>query len=83
MQKSNGKYLIEPDREKAIGMAFDEARAGDIVLLAGKGHEDYQVLADKTLAWDDRRVAQQELRKRGLMHRPNGQGPAQGSNTYE
>jgi UDP-N-acetylmuramoyl-L-alanyl-D-glutamate--2,6-diaminopimelate ligase len=47
-------------------MAFDEARAGDLVLLAGKGHEDYQVLADKTLAWDDRRVAQQELRKRGF-----------------
>ncbi len=66
LQKSNGKYLIEPDREKAIGLAFDEARAGDIVLLAGKGHEDYQVLADKTLPWDDRRVAQQELRKRGF-----------------
>src|SRR5882724_4294659 len=66
LQKSNGKYLIEPDREKAIGLAFDEARAGDIVLLAGKGHEDYQVLADKTLSWDDRAVAQQELRKRGF-----------------
>ena len=66
LQKSNGKYLIEPDREKAIGLAFDEARAGDIVLLAGKGHEDYQVLADKTLPWDDRAVAQQELRKRGF-----------------
>ena len=66
LQKSNGKYLIEQDREKAIGMAFEEARAGDLVLLAGKGHEDYQVLADKTLDWDDRRVAQLELRKRGF-----------------
>ena len=66
MQKSNGKYLIEQDREKAIGIAFDEARAGDLVLLAGKGHEDYQILADKTLPWDDRKVAQQELRKRGF-----------------
>jgi UDP-N-acetylmuramoyl-L-alanyl-D-glutamate--2,6-diaminopimelate ligase len=47
-------------------MAFDEARAGDLVLLAGKGHEDYQVLAEKTLDWDDRTVAQQELRKRGF-----------------
>src|SRR6266403_1001640 len=64
LQKSNGKYLIEPDREKAIGLAFDEAREGDIVLLAGKGHEDYQVLADKTLTWDDRSVAQQALRQR-------------------
>src|SRR5207244_8965717 len=34
MQKSGGKYLIEPDREKAISMAIDEAREGDIVLLA-------------------------------------------------
>jgi UDP-N-acetylmuramoyl-L-alanyl-D-glutamate--2,6-diaminopimelate ligase len=66
LQKSNGKYLIEPDREKAIGLAFDEARAGDMVLLAGKGHEDYQVLGDKTLPWDDRQVARQELCKRGF-----------------
>jgi len=66
MQKSNGKYLIEPDREKAVGLAIDEARAGDIVLLAGKGHEDYQVLADRTLPWDDHTIAQQELRRRGF-----------------
>ena len=66
LQKSNGKYSIEPDREKAIGLALDEARAGDMVLLAGKGHEDYQVLADRTLPWDDRGVAEQELRKRGF-----------------
>ena len=66
LQKSRGKYLIEPDREKAIGIAFDEARAGDLVLLAGKGHEDYQILADRTLPWDDRNVAQQALRARGF-----------------
>jgi UDP-N-acetylmuramoyl-L-alanyl-D-glutamate--2,6-diaminopimelate ligase len=66
LQKSRGRYLIEPDREKAIGMAFDEARAGDLVLLAGKGHEDYQILADRTLPWDDRKVAQQALRERGF-----------------
>jgi UDP-N-acetylmuramoyl-L-alanyl-D-glutamate--2,6-diaminopimelate ligase len=66
LQKSSGKYLIEPDRERAIGVAFDEARAGDIVLLAGKGHEDYQVLAERTLPWDDRKVAKQELRLRGF-----------------
>jgi UDP-N-acetylmuramyl tripeptide synthase len=66
LQKSAGKYLIEPDREKAIGLAFDEARAGDIVLLAGKGHEDYQILGDRTLPWDDRKVAQDALRIRGF-----------------
>src|SRR5690348_5516414 len=65
LQKTAGKYMIEPDREKAIGLGIDEARAGDIVLLAGKGHETYQVLADKTLDWDDREAARQALRERG------------------
>ena len=76
LQKSQGKYLIEPDREKAIGLAFDEARVGDIVLLAGKGHEDYQILADKTLPWDDRKVAQQALRQRGFEGAGNAEQKA-------
>jgi UDP-N-acetylmuramoyl-L-alanyl-D-glutamate--2,6-diaminopimelate ligase len=65
LQKTSGKYLIEPDREKAIGVAMDEARAGDIILLAGKGHENYQILADRTLEFDDRDMAQRTLRERG------------------
>jgi UDP-N-acetylmuramoyl-L-alanyl-D-glutamate--2,6-diaminopimelate ligase len=66
LQKTKGKYLIEPDREKAIGLAMDEARAGDIVLLAGKGHEDYQIVADRTLKFDDRDEARRALRARGF-----------------
>jgi UDP-N-acetylmuramoyl-L-alanyl-D-glutamate--2,6-diaminopimelate ligase len=65
LQKTNGKYLIEPDREKAIGVAMDEARAGDIVLLAGKGHENYQMLAEGTVEFDDREMARSALRARG------------------
>jgi UDP-N-acetylmuramoyl-L-alanyl-D-glutamate--2,6-diaminopimelate ligase len=65
LQKTAGKYLIEPDREKAIGVAMDEARAGDIVLLAGKGHENYQILAERTLEFDDRDTARRALRERG------------------
>ena len=65
LQKTSGKYLIEPDREKAIGVAMDEARAGDIILLAGKGHENYQILADRTLEFDDRDMARRALRERG------------------
>ncbi|MGC1483775.1 MAG: UDP-N-acetylmuramoyl-L-alanyl-D-glutamate--2,6-diaminopimelate ligase [Candidatus Acidiferrum sp.] len=65
LQKTAGKYLIEPDREKAIGLAMDEARAGDIVLLAGKGHENYQILSDKTLEFDDRDMARHALHERG------------------
>jgi len=66
LQKTGGKYLIEPDREKAIGMAMEEARSGDIVLLAGKGHENYQILADRTFEFDDREMARRALRERGF-----------------
>jgi UDP-N-acetylmuramoyl-L-alanyl-D-glutamate--2,6-diaminopimelate ligase len=65
LQKTSGKYVIEPDREKAIGLAMDAARAGDIVLLAGKGHENYQILADRTLEFDDREMARRALLVRG------------------
>jgi len=74
LQRTNGKYLIEPDREKAIGMAIDEARAGDIILLAGKGHEDYQILADRTLKFDDREMARRALRERGFEGPQDGSG---------
>ncbi len=74
LQKTNGKYLIEPDREKAIAMAMDEARAGDIVLLAGKGHENYQILADRALEFDDREMARRALRERGFEGPKNGSG---------
>jgi UDP-N-acetylmuramoyl-L-alanyl-D-glutamate--2,6-diaminopimelate ligase len=66
LQKSQGKYVIEPDRERAIGLALDEARAGDIVLLAGKGHENSQILRDRTLPWDDAEKARQALRAKGF-----------------
>src|SRR6266404_3893415 len=66
LQKTAGKYLIEPDREKAISMAMEEARSGDVVLLAGKGHENYQILADRTLEFDDREMARRALRDRGF-----------------
>jgi UDP-N-acetylmuramoyl-L-alanyl-D-glutamate--2,6-diaminopimelate ligase len=66
LQKTGGKYLIEPDREKAVALAMDEARAGDMVLLAGKGHENYQMLAGGTVEFDDREVARRALRERGF-----------------
>jgi UDP-N-acetylmuramoyl-L-alanyl-D-glutamate--2,6-diaminopimelate ligase len=72
VQKTSGKYMIEPDREKAIGLAMDQAHAGDIVLLAGKGHEDYQILADRTLKFDDREQARRALRERGYERPPSG-----------
>jgi UDP-N-acetylmuramoyl-L-alanyl-D-glutamate--2,6-diaminopimelate ligase len=80
LQKTAGKYLIEPDREKAIGIAMDEARAGDMVLLAGKGHENYQILADRTLEFDDREVARRALRERGFDGPQSGQGKGEPRN---
>ena len=55
--------LIEPDRERAISAALQQAEPGDIVLLTGKGCETYQVLADRTIDFDDREVARRLLRK--------------------
>ncbi len=65
LQRTSAKLLVEPDRERAIEMALDEARSGDIVLLAGKGHETTQVLKDRVLEFDDREVARKFLRLRG------------------
>ncbi len=58
-------HLIEPDRETAIRRAIGEAEEGDIVLIAGKGHEPYQVLKDRTIDFDDRKVAREVLRALG------------------
>lgn len=66
LQRVNAKYQVEPDRERAIALALEEAKAGDIVLLAGKGHETYQVLRDGTIDFDDREKARATLRKRGF-----------------
>jgi UDP-N-acetylmuramoyl-L-alanyl-D-glutamate--2,6-diaminopimelate ligase len=65
LQKSNAKYRIEPDREQAIAAALEEAGPGDIVLLAGKGHETYQVLRDGAIDFDDREKARSILRSKG------------------
>lgn len=72
MQKSSGKYMIEPDRARAIHLAIEEAHAGDIVLLAGKGHEDYQIFADHTIHFDDREEACKALSGRGYAEPPEG-----------
>ncbi len=65
LQRTKAKCLVEPDRKKAIEIALDQARPGDTVLLAGKGHETYQVLRDRTIAFDDREVAREALRQQG------------------
>jgi len=55
-------YVVIPDRREAIEAAIRSARPSDIVLIAGKGHEDYQIIGAKRLYFDDRVVAKEILR---------------------
>ncbi|MGB0124355.1 MAG: UDP-N-acetylmuramoyl-L-alanyl-D-glutamate--2,6-diaminopimelate ligase, partial [Silvibacterium sp.] len=57
------RYILEANREHAIGMALKQARRGDIVLLAGKGHEKTQTLKSGTVPFDDVAVALDALRE--------------------
>lgn len=59
--ESEKGYFVEPDRRAAIRAALRLARQGDLVLIAGKGHEDYQILGPKRIHFDDREVVKQEL----------------------
>ena len=65
VQRSSAKCLVEPDRERAIEIALDQARPGDIVLIAGKGHETTQIMRDRTIEFDDRDVARRILKRHG------------------
>jgi UDP-N-acetylmuramyl-tripeptide synthetase len=55
------EIYVEPDRRKAIALALSLAQPGDMVLIAGKGHEDYQLIKGETLHFDDREVARELL----------------------
>ncbi|HTW48202.1 MAG TPA: UDP-N-acetylmuramoyl-L-alanyl-D-glutamate--2,6-diaminopimelate ligase [Acidobacteriaceae bacterium] len=55
-------YVAEPDRARAIRLALEAAQPGDIVLLAGKGHEKEQVLRDRTIPFDDAAIAAEALK---------------------
>lgn len=57
-------YTVEPDREKAIALAIASAQKGDIVVIAGKGHEDYQILGTKKIHFDDRETASKYINRR-------------------
>ncbi len=57
------ELVVEPDRRAAVAEALRGARPGDAVLLAGKGHEDTLTIGDEVVAFDDRAVAREELRR--------------------
>ena len=65
LQRSGAKYVMEPDRRKAIAFALQQASPGDIVLLAGKGHEKVQISREGTVPFDDVDVARENLKNLG------------------
>ena len=60
--KEGSNYRVEVDRKKAIALALKEAKPGDIVLIAGKGHEDYQIIGKTKIHFDDREVVREYLK---------------------
>jgi UDP-N-acetylmuramoyl-L-alanyl-D-glutamate--2,6-diaminopimelate ligase len=62
VKETGTDYVVEEDRAGAIAIAIGAAQPGDIVLIAGKGHEKVQILKDRTLPFDDVAVAANVLK---------------------
>ena len=63
MQEGPGEYKVISDRREAIEHAVMTAGKGDIVVIAGKGHEDYQIIGNRRNPFDDRKVAREMVLK--------------------
>ncbi|MBA4185406.1 MAG: UDP-N-acetylmuramoyl-L-alanyl-D-glutamate--2,6-diaminopimelate ligase, partial [Acidobacteria bacterium] len=61
LQKTNGQYLVTSDRREAIHQAIAKAKSNDVVLIAGKGHETYQIIGGDKFHFDDREIAREAL----------------------
>jgi len=61
LRDASASYEVEVDRRTAIARAVSMAKIGDTILIAGKGHEDYQIFAEQTVHFDDREVAREVL----------------------
>jgi UDP-N-acetylmuramoyl-L-alanyl-D-glutamate--2,6-diaminopimelate ligase len=62
IEKHRKDYIVEVDRKSAIRQAVEVAESGDLIVIAGKGHETYQIFRDKTIHFDDAEVAREALR---------------------
>lgn len=76
LQRSGAKYATEPDRRTAIALAIQKAQPGDIVLIAGKGHEKVQISRQGAIPFDDVEVAQQLLHEAGYECQAQSVGAA-------
>ncbi len=66
--KASGKpYLVEPERRRAVNVALEALTPGDVLVLCGKGHEDYQVIDGVTIYLDEHRIVSEWLHKKGLQ----------------
>ena len=65
LRRFDTPHSVQPDRTRAIRVALEQANPGDVVLLAGKGHETYQIFKDRTIHFDDRETVREALRSFG------------------
>jgi UDP-N-acetylmuramoyl-L-alanyl-D-glutamate--2,6-diaminopimelate ligase len=72
-ERRRAHVIVEPDRAAAIGLAIATAGKGDVVLVAGKGHERGQYVLGTVLPFDDREVTAEALRRRAQAARPRGE----------
>lgn len=63
LERVKGRWQVELDRERAIRLALQKGKPGDVILIVGKGHETYQMYRDRTIHFDDREVARHVLRE--------------------
>ncbi|MCX7827250.1 MAG: UDP-N-acetylmuramyl-tripeptide synthetase, partial [Verrucomicrobiae bacterium] len=75
-QSAPAKYEVLVDRHQAIGRVLEMARPGDVVVIAGKGHETYQEFADTVISFDDREVAREYLARWKNLASPSSPAPA-------
>ena len=61
MNKTEGKYIVIPDRKEAIRYSIEHAKEGDVILILGKGHEDYQEIKGVRYPFDERVIIQEIL----------------------
>jgi len=78
-QAAPPKYEVLEDRHQAIGRVLEMARPGDVVVIAGKGHETYQEFADTVISFDDREVAREYLARWKNSISPSSPAPAAGN----
>ena len=64
LKRSGTEYISIPDRRDAIAAAINMASPGDVVIIAGKGHETYQIIGSEKFHFDDREIAAEALARR-------------------